>query len=411
MKHKKRYILIIGMLLIQVYAPIVVYGTEVRSVETEGNIGFTGVYETPGTPEPAPEVVVKPSFPKEIAQSPSEVRKSEHKRLPQTNESQMSTWKMLGIMIIVVTLSFWFWNRKKKKQIKKVGFKYMKFVRLATIAVLSSTIFAGGITAFAEETPAPPPTPSTETRRVTTEGQIIFTPNTDEELVVVPPEEGPGVDINPEVPGTTGPLSIMKAVTMNFGSQVISNQDQTYNMIAEKQQKTGTTGEANKVPYVSFAQVQDVRGTNAGWDLQVRMTDFKATKETVNDTLCGAQISLLNPRIQYEGSTAGNAPVAHAAELRLIPNASAVPVMTAAKDKGAGVSSVVWGNQANLNTQEADPATDVVTNSAIQLFVPGSTAKDAAQYKSTLTWELSTTPDNEDDDEEDVDQPDGNDGV
>ncbi|MGG5302455.1 hypothetical protein IGJ83_000049 [Enterococcus pernyi] len=119
MKHKKRYILIIGMLLIQVYAPLVVFGTEVRSIETEGKIGFTGVYETPGTPEPAPEVEVKPSFPKEIAQSPSEVRKSEHKRLPQTNESQMSAWKILGILIIVVTLSFWFWNRKKKKTNKE----------------------------------------------------------------------------------------------------------------------------------------------------------------------------------------------------------------------------------------------------------------------------------------------------
>ncbi|MGG5308246.1 hypothetical protein IGK38_002978 [Enterococcus pernyi] len=119
MKHKKRYILIIGMLLIQVYAPLVVFGTEVRSIETEGTISFTGVYETPGTPEPAPEVEVKPSFPKEIAQSPSEVRKSEHKRLPQTNESQMSAWKILGILIIVVTLSFWFWNRKKKKTNKE----------------------------------------------------------------------------------------------------------------------------------------------------------------------------------------------------------------------------------------------------------------------------------------------------
>ncbi|MGG5305750.1 hypothetical protein IGK38_000383 [Enterococcus pernyi] len=114
MKHKKKYILSIGMLLIQAYAPLIVYGTEVRSVESEGEIGFTGDYETPGTPEPAPEVEVKPILPKEIAQPPSELIKSEHKRLPQTNESQMSTWKMLGIMIIVVTLSFWFWNHKKK---------------------------------------------------------------------------------------------------------------------------------------------------------------------------------------------------------------------------------------------------------------------------------------------------------
>ncbi|WP_206855427.1 WxL domain-containing protein [Candidatus Enterococcus mangumiae] len=290
----------------------------------------------------------------------------------------------------------------------------MKFVRLATIAALTSTIFAGGITAFAEETTEET---SKEVRNVTTDGTIGFTANGDDELVVVPPEEGPEVDIDPEVPGTTGPLSIMKAVTMNFGSQVISNQNQTYNMIAEKQQKKGTTGEENKVPYVSFAQVQDVRGTNAGWDLQVRMTDFKATTETVNDTLLGAEISLLDPRIQYEGSTPENAPSFNAPftntdevnYLKLMPNASAVSVMTAEKDKGAGVSSVVWGNQADLDKQEADDKIEVVTNNAIQLFVPGSTAKDATQYKSTLTWELSNTPGSNGVGGEDDGQPEEND--
>ncbi|MFS1021088.1 WxL domain-containing protein [Enterococcus casseliflavus] len=30
----------------------------------------------------------------------------------------------------------------------------------------------------------------------------------------------------------------------------------------------------------------------------------------------------------------------------------------------------------------------------IQLFVTGSKAKDATQYTSTLTWELSSAPDN-----------------
>lgn len=265
----------------------------------------------------------------------------------------------------------------------------MKLVRLATIAALSSTVFAGGMTVFAEDGSTDT---SKEVRNVTTNGTIEFTPNEDEELVVVPPVKEPDVEIEPEVPGTTGPLSIMKAVTMDFGSQVISNQDRTYNMVAEKQQKKGTTGEENKVPYVSFAQVQDVRGTNAGWNLQVRMTDFKATN-TTNDTLLGAEISLLDPRIQYEGSTPENAPAAHASELKLLPNASAVSVMKAEKDKGAGVSSVVWGNQADLDAQEANDEVDVVINNAIQLFVPGSTAKDATQYKSTLTWELSNTPD------------------
>lgn len=261
----------------------------------------------------------------------------------------------------------------------------MKVTKLATIVALSSTILVGGTTAaFAAET-----------RTVTTDGQITFTPNTDDELVVVPPEEGPDapdVEIPPQVPGTTGPLSIMKAPTMNFGSQVISNQDQTYNMVAEMQKLANPVEDGpTEVPYVSFAQVQDVRGTNAGWNLQVRLSDFTST--TQNNRLTGAEIQLLNPRIQYEGSNATNAPSAHTSGLTLRPNSSAVPVMTAAAEKGAGVSSVVWGNQADLNAQFEDEDTEVVENNAIQLSIPGATAKDATTYRSTLTWELTTTPD------------------
>lgn len=257
----------------------------------------------------------------------------------------------------------------------------MKFIRLATIAALSTTILAGGTTAaFAEET-----------RQVTTEGNIQFTPGTDEELVVVPPETDPDVDIKPEVPGTTGPLSIMKATTMNFGSQVISNQDQTYNMVAEMADLADGSGQ---VPYVSFAQVQDVRGTNEGWDLQVSLSDFAS--ETLNGTLTGAEIELVNSQIRYEGINQDNAPTGHASGLKLLPNAGAVSVMTADGGKGAGVSSVIWGDQADLTAQFAaegfDPETDIVENRAIQLSIPGSTAKDATTYEATLTWELTSTP-------------------
>ncbi|AZP91970.1 WxL domain-containing protein [Enterococcus mundtii] len=262
----------------------------------------------------------------------------------------------------------------------------MKLVRLATIAALSTTILAGGATAaFAEEA-----------REVKTDGQIQFTPATEEdgELEVIPPERpdngGPDVEINPEVPGTTGPLSIVKAATMNFGSQVISNQDQTYNMVAEMQQLRGTEGDENKVPYVSFAQVQDLRGTNAGWDLQVSLSDF--TSNTQNNVLTGAQIALMDPTIQYEGNNQANAPEAHATGLTLMPNGAARSVMTAAQSKGAGASSVVWGDQADLDAQFADENQEIVENKAIKLSIPGATAKDATTYTSTLTWELTTTP-------------------
>ena len=104
----------------------------------------------------------------------------------------------------------------------------MKLLRLATIAALSTTVLAGGASAVL----------ANEVRDVTTDGKIEFRPAGEEDgpLEVIPPETGPDapdVEIDPEGAGTTGPLSIMKAATMNFGTQVISNQDQTYNMVAE----------------------------------------------------------------------------------------------------------------------------------------------------------------------------------
>lgn len=253
----------------------------------------------------------------------------------------------------------------------------MKLIRLATVAALTTTILAGGAaSAFADEV-----------RDVSSTGQIEFTPSDNEELEVLPPEEGPDVEIQPELPGTTGPLSIVKVAHMDFGSQVISNQDQTYNMVAEMQ-PLRETGEL--VPYVSFAQVQDVRGNNAGWNLQVSMSEF--TSNTQNNTLTGAEIEFVDSRIQYEGINQDNAPGNHAAGLVLSPNNSAVSVMTADSGKGAGASSVVWGDQADLNAQFADENVEVVENDMIRLSVPGSTAKDATTYTSILSWELTSTP-------------------
>ncbi|MFS0934691.1 WxL domain-containing protein [Enterococcus casseliflavus] len=266
----------------------------------------------------------------------------------------------------------------------------MKLLRFATIAALSSTILTGGaISAFAEEA-----------REVKTDGQIQFTAPTDEdgELEVIPPidpdeDDAPDVELDPEIDGTTGPLSIMKAATMNFGSQVISNQDQVYDMVAEMQQLRGTEGDENKVPYVSFAQVQDLRGTNEGWNLQVRLSDFESG--TQNNQLTGAEITFVDHMLRYDGSNQANAPEAHEEGMTLMPDGAARPVMTAAQGKGAGTSSVVWGNQADLNAQFADETIEVVKNNAIQLFIPGTTAKDAATYESTLTWELTATPSEE----------------
>jgi len=285
----------------------------------------------------------------------------------------------------------------------KVGNYHMKFIHLATVAALTTSILAGGVTIFAEETEEEK-VESKEVRNAITDAEIGFTAVDEDgegdDTEVSPPEDNPGVEI-PPAPGpdgdNKGPLTIAYVPTMNFGSQVISNQDREYSMLAEMQQLEGTEGDENKVPYVSFAQVQDTRGTNAGWDLSVSLSDF--TSGTQNGTLTGAQISLNDPRIDYRGNNQSNAPVAHANGLTLLPGVGAVPVMQAAETKGAGTSSVVWGNQEDLMAQHEAEGDAAVRNESIVLSVPGSTAKDVATYRSTLTWELSALPDNEPDEE------------
>ncbi|MDK4451445.1 WxL domain-containing protein [Enterococcus casseliflavus] len=257
----------------------------------------------------------------------------------------------------------------------------MRFLRFATSTVLAATLLIGGFQGTAAEL-----------RVAETDGQVSFVPNDRDPTEVIPPDpgpEGPDVVIPPIGPdGQTGPLTIAYAPTLDFGTQEISNRDAVYSMVAEEQQLADTQGEENKVPYVSFAQVQDTRGSNAGWRLTVALSAFESG--TQHNELRGAQIIFASREVEYISFNQENAPSAHEAGLRLDANGAAQAVLTADAGKGAGTSSVVWGDQEELNAQYQDQA-PVVRNEAIQLFVPGSTAKDAALYVATLTWQLSTT--------------------
>ncbi len=76
----------------------------------------------------------------------------------------------------------------------------MKMIRLATIAALTTTILAGGASAFADEV-----------RGVDTDGQVIFVPNDEDKTVVEPTEpEGPDVEIPP-----VGSFSMTSAPSAN----------------------------------------------------------------------------------------------------------------------------------------------------------------------------------------------------
>lgn len=220
----------------------------------------------------------------------------------------------------------------------------------------------------------------------TTGGTINFQAGA-QEIKVIPPNPELEIDIPASGVGATGPLSIVKTVEFNFGNQVISAKNQVYEMIAEMAYLKNGTG---KVPYASFVQVQDSRGTNQGWDLKVSLDDFESILK--DHILKGAQIEINDPYIRYEGNNPSNSPATQGNVLRLVPNTGSLSLMRANLGTGAGVSSLIFGEQSDLDSQLAHQEISKVKNKNILLFVPGKAEKIITTYKATLTWELSSIP-------------------
>ena len=114
MRKKKRNWLFILMLV--VFSPFTIGdATEVRQVETIGEIGFTGVYEPIGTPDPIPPgSIVRPPI--------TDVAKPEG-LFPQTNDTGSSWFFWAGMFIISIVFLLWKQkkNYTKKQTIKKAG--------------------------------------------------------------------------------------------------------------------------------------------------------------------------------------------------------------------------------------------------------------------------------------------------
>lgn len=91
------------LLLVQFLSPINARAVEANSAETRGSIGFTGIYEPIGVPDPVPPVT-------EIAK-PVE-------RLPQTNEINQSWISWFGLSVMSLSLVL-FKRKRKNKQNKK----------------------------------------------------------------------------------------------------------------------------------------------------------------------------------------------------------------------------------------------------------------------------------------------------
>lgn len=148
----------------------------------------------------------------------------------------------------------------------------------------------------------------------------------------------------------------LKGASLDFGTNKITNSsvDDNYN-------------NTNKAAMIS---VIDLRGTAAGWKLNVKQNDvFKNAAAAANKELTGAVLTL-NGVLEPAASTTGaDATVNTGVALDSI--GADKPVMSAETGKGNGK------NAANI--------------AASTLMVPHTTARAQGSYTTTLTWSLNAT--------------------
>lgn len=247
----------------------------------------------------------------------------------------------------------------------------MKLVRLSLAGIFfSSSILCGGQT-FAEEN---------KSRDV--DAQVIFEVDTstnptdpvnplDPEKPVKPID--PIDPENPVNPGTSGPLSIDYASSLNFGKQTISSVDKTY--YAKTQKVINKDGDEE---YVSlYTQVTDNRGTLNGWSLSVKQNgQFKSG----NNELKGAKIEFMNGQITTASESKIPSLIKEKFDLTADASGAATTVVSAKNGEGAGTFIYRLGNE---KTKEE----------SVQLVVPGKSIKlKDVQYKTSLTWTLNDVP-------------------
>ncbi|MBO0440336.1 WxL domain-containing protein [Candidatus Enterococcus ikei] len=173
--------------------------------------------------------------------------------------------------------------------------------------------------------------------------------------VVVHAEEAENKNSKSDIGFTTpedGALTLLNVADFDFGSNPISAKDEVYKNKAE----TTTT-------------VQDIRGTEAGWTVQVaEKGQLKAGEKELEN----AQITLKTPTISEKSTGSATAKT----EVVLNTDGSGTTVLEAGAGLGNGVTIESFGKDAAI------------------LEVPGETVKVAKQYETTLTWTLLDQPAN-----------------
>lgn len=246
-------------------------------------------------------------------------------------------------------------------------------------------------------------------------GGTTVTPPVDPEKPVDPVNPGPG----PITPGTNGPLSIDFASNFEFGTQNISQSAQTYYAHPQILVDDNSSDKGNVIGTRElYAQVTDLRGTGAGWNLSVASdsqfhlstVDPKTTPESSapkGDYLTGAQINFTGGKTVTAGTAASQVTstgtISTAATTLLNAKAGASEGMGTnvfdfgTDNNGTGdydASGILTGSAPWKLPYAPSMQTYVASKSPVTLSIPANTVQMAGRYTTTLNWTLSDTPSN-----------------
>lgn len=254
--------------------------------------------------------------------------------------------------------------------------KFGKFLAIATL--LTTTGAATIVTAQAAENDEP--------KTYESNGVVKFVPNTDPTEPTDPTDPGESIkpvdptNPNGPNPGTTGPLSIDYASSLDFGVNKISSKDETYYANAQ------TYSDKDKAT-ANYIQISDHRGSSAGWSLTVKQEQQFENAEAKYSELKGAAITI-NDSVAVSNSEGVEAPTTQA-NIVLEPG-TAVAVMDATEGAGDGTWINRFGKVEKVAVEQEDGSVkDMDKNTSVQLDVPGSTPKSAVEYRASLTWILA----------------------
>ncbi|WP_258183632.1 WxL domain-containing protein [Enterococcus mundtii] len=183
----------------------------------------------------------------------------------------------------------------------------------------------------------------------------------------------------PELPEEQGALSIDFISRFNFGKQNISVKDKTY--YAQPQRllnEDGTVNETQERP--NFIQISDRRPDNerSGWQLSVTQNGQFSNQN--GHELIGSEIQLFNQELVT--AQGGTAPTLQEETIqRIIPNTKKI-LLQADGASGTGTWIYRFGD-----AETADKS--------VGLYVPKGANPEAEKYTTSLTWELSSVPENQ----------------